>query len=326
MMITNEMKIGWKACRRQVYLLAEYEQDTGPYSADMSDFARGYKYMAKSFAKAFNAFEAEDCDFLREAALSSAHPAPAQEVEVKPLIWSWNDFLDAWEADTAIGRYQAWQINNVGVVKFPHAADGRIVDGAIDAAKAAAQQDYESRIRSAIVSPASAPADANGLPTDAEFDKLAQQVGMRFVPNDKLRHNLTNVTQSLASRPPELRGPFESSATKQEPAAWRGKMSADDQWCLSKRELSHDHFPIQEPLYTQPATDKLALAREALRPLAAVADFMDLETEGFDMTDKLSLVYKNEEGEETTHIQDFELRVFYAARAALSTIEESEHA
>lgn len=89
-----------------------------------------------------------------DAALSSAHPALAQEVEVKPLIWAWNDFLDAWEADTAIGRYQAWQINNVGVVKFPHAADGRIVDGAIDAAKAAAQQDYESRIRSAIVSPA----------------------------------------------------------------------------------------------------------------------------------------------------------------------------
>lgn len=86
MMITDEMKIGWNACRRQVYLLAEYEQDTGPYSADMSDFARGYKYMAKSFAKAFNAFEAEDCDFLREAALSSAHPAPAQEVETDGLV------------------------------------------------------------------------------------------------------------------------------------------------------------------------------------------------------------------------------------------------
>jgi hypothetical protein len=82
----------------------------------------------------------------------------------------------------------------------------------------------------------------------------------RGLARDRLRHNLTNVAQSLASRPPELRGPFESSATKQEPAAWRGKTSADDQWCLSKREM---HFSIQEPLYTQPDTDKLALAREA---------------------------------------------------------------
>lgn len=65
--INDDMKLGWNACRRQVYLLAEHEQDTGPYADDMSDFARGYRYMAKSFARAFRAFEAEDCNFLNEA-------------------------------------------------------------------------------------------------------------------------------------------------------------------------------------------------------------------------------------------------------------------
>jgi hypothetical protein len=81
MKITDEMKIGWNACRRQVYLLAEHEQDSGPYAAEVGDFARGYKYMAKSFAKAFNAFEAADCDFLNAAALEVALPHITEEQE-----------------------------------------------------------------------------------------------------------------------------------------------------------------------------------------------------------------------------------------------------
>jgi hypothetical protein len=85
MKITDEMKIGWNACRRQVYLLAEHEQDSGPYAAEVGDFARGYKYMAKSFAKAFNAFEAADCDFLNAAALEAALPHITEEQE--PVAW-----------------------------------------------------------------------------------------------------------------------------------------------------------------------------------------------------------------------------------------------
>jgi hypothetical protein len=75
--ITDEMKIGWNACRRQVYLLAEHIQDRKSIGAVDTDFERGERYMAKRFAKAFNAFEAEDCDFLIEAANAAAlaaHP------------------------------------------------------------------------------------------------------------------------------------------------------------------------------------------------------------------------------------------------------------
>lgn len=69
--ITEDMRIGWNACRRQVYLLAEYEQaKTGE-----TDFERGCRYMAKSFAKALNAFEADDCDFLQEATAQLVSPA-----------------------------------------------------------------------------------------------------------------------------------------------------------------------------------------------------------------------------------------------------------
>lgn len=80
MEITDEMKIGWNACRRQVYHLAEHIQDRIPISGDIfTDFERGERYMAKGFAKALNAFEAEDCDFLKEAALAAA-PASAEPV------------------------------------------------------------------------------------------------------------------------------------------------------------------------------------------------------------------------------------------------------
>jgi len=73
-MINDDMKTGWNSCRRQVFMLAEHEQELGPYSKDQGEFARGYRYMAKSFAGAFCSFEAEDCDFLRAAALAA--PAP----------------------------------------------------------------------------------------------------------------------------------------------------------------------------------------------------------------------------------------------------------
>lgn len=65
--INDDMRLGWNMCRRQVYLLSEHEQDTGPYADDMSDYARGYRYMAKSFGRAFRAFGPDDCDFLIEA-------------------------------------------------------------------------------------------------------------------------------------------------------------------------------------------------------------------------------------------------------------------
>lgn len=74
------------------------------------------------------------------------------------------------------------------------------------------------------------------------------------------------------------------------------------------------------PLYTHPVPGQgeVERLRKALRPFADVADFMDSETDGFDMSDKLALVYKNEDDEEVAHITDFELRTFYEASAALS--------
>lgn len=61
---------GWNACRKQVYLLSEdYIERTHPLKgADTveGNFYRGQYDVAKSFAKAFNAFEAQDCDYFKQ--------------------------------------------------------------------------------------------------------------------------------------------------------------------------------------------------------------------------------------------------------------------
>lgn len=69
---------GWNACRMQVYLLSEdYIERTHELKGTAtveSNFYRGQYDVAKSFAKAFTAFEARDCDYFKQidiAALSA---------------------------------------------------------------------------------------------------------------------------------------------------------------------------------------------------------------------------------------------------------------
>ncbi|NTG61797.1 hypothetical protein G6L45_16065 [Agrobacterium rhizogenes] len=61
---------GWNACRRQVYLLSEdYTERTHALKGVDTvegNFYRGQYDVAKSFAKAFSAFEAKDCDYFKQ--------------------------------------------------------------------------------------------------------------------------------------------------------------------------------------------------------------------------------------------------------------------
>jgi hypothetical protein len=79
---------GWNACRRQVYLLSEdYTERTHALKGVDTvegNFYRGQYDVAKSFAKAFSAFEAKDCDYFKQidrAALG------AGTVEQEPVAW-----------------------------------------------------------------------------------------------------------------------------------------------------------------------------------------------------------------------------------------------
>lgn len=64
---------------------------------------------------------------------------------------------------------------------------------------------------------------------------------------------------------------------------------------------------------------ELKRLRDALKPFAAVADYMDEDTGGFDPEDEFVLIYKAmiESGDTSWSAGTFLLRHFYEARAAL---------
>ena len=96
----------------------------------------------------------KDQNELMRAALSAAlseQTLPVR-VEIKELEWSDGAPGTYKEiAESPFGHYSVWEINGTACWSPWKAGSGFIVDGGLEAAKAAAQQDYETRIRSALV-------------------------------------------------------------------------------------------------------------------------------------------------------------------------------
>ncbi|QWY83496.1 hypothetical protein [Rhizobium phage RHph_X2_28B] len=92
--LEDAAEAGWNACRRQVYLLSEdyIERTHALKNAETveGNFYRGQYDVAKSFARAFNAFEARDCDYFKQIDFSalSSPPQPEQPVSV---VGGWHD-------------------------------------------------------------------------------------------------------------------------------------------------------------------------------------------------------------------------------------------
>lgn len=86
------------------------------------------------------------------AALSALEAEAGTAVKVKALEWVKHPVAEAWRADTMLGTYQVW----VGVMSPAWQFDGLLgerineLSGTEAEAKAAAQSDYERRIRSAL--------------------------------------------------------------------------------------------------------------------------------------------------------------------------------
>jgi hypothetical protein len=79
---------------------------------------------------------------------------PAAEPAVKPLEWR-AGIAGSYTviADTVLGQYSAWHIETNGFWRTPGGRFGKLCGSTLEAAKAAAQSDYEQRIRSALVDP-----------------------------------------------------------------------------------------------------------------------------------------------------------------------------
>lgn len=72
-------------------------------------------------------------------------------VKVKPLEWEEGNPGSYTEiAESPFGHYSVWEINGTGCWSPWKQGSGSIVDGGLAGAKAAAQADFEARIRSAL--------------------------------------------------------------------------------------------------------------------------------------------------------------------------------
>jgi len=123
----------------------------------------------------------------------AAMPGPA--VKVKPLEWVLYRTKGYWCANTTAGRYIAWEIEDGALFCWnPEANSSDTVYRSLQAAKAAAQADYEARILSALT-PAPDLASENErlmaalLECDEYFDNRADadcdQDG--YIPNDEMK-------------------------------------------------------------------------------------------------------------------------------------------
>jgi hypothetical protein len=88
-----------------------------------------------------------------DATLAALAPQQAAPVPgVKALEWVKHPATEAWRADTDIGLYQVWAVRGISWEFSARVSDGGTAES-VDAAKAAAQVHYNSRILSALATP-----------------------------------------------------------------------------------------------------------------------------------------------------------------------------
>jgi hypothetical protein len=236
------------------------------------------------------------------AALSSAHPAPAQEVEIRPLEWSRNE-MGTWYAASAVGTYLVnqgrwWRKDRTPLIDV----------GDDELAKAAAQHDYESRIRSAIVSPARAATD---IQIETSIDTMREEA-LRYVKRLGWTHNSKFSLHSVV----ELLAAFGKQASD-------GMFGCGYPECGCCHDAACEDAIKQHPDFAPPATDKLALARKALIPTKCTScdGKGGFEDTTYDRTGAWVSCNLCQGAGET-----YDMRSVKKVRVALSTIEESDHA
>ena len=88
---------------------------------------------------------------IRELEAENAALREARGVRVKPLVWLCHqDPKDTSEARTQVGSWTVWEINGSAYCYGPNDTCGKPCEGGLEAAKAAAQADYERRILAAL--------------------------------------------------------------------------------------------------------------------------------------------------------------------------------
>lgn len=115
------------------------------------------------------------------------------EVKVKPLIWEQN-FSGTWYAESVIGNYAVWD----GYFRPPTQNAGIPAGAKLDETKAAAQADFEARIRSALLPDVSGMGEATVTLTKSQMDGLLM-AAFPFATDDERQKNLAS---AISATPP----------------------------------------------------------------------------------------------------------------------------
>jgi hypothetical protein len=131
------------------------------------------------------------------SALRAASVKAGEVVAVKPLEWekiTWERY-PKFKAVTPTGDYWVWELAGIGYWS-QHSLIGREVHGTIDDAKAAAQSDYEARIRSALVVEPAAPTASVGAMREA-LEQALERMKMAVDWWNKGGHSLPQMSAAI---------------------------------------------------------------------------------------------------------------------------------
>ncbi|QNQ62481.1 hypothetical protein IB024_01610 [Brucella sp. 6810] len=130
-------------------------------------------------------------DYADKTLSQTTLPFLTVQVAVKKLEWFPLDLPNTVYAHSAFGMYTTWEIDGVGFFRKEGGYGGLKVDGDLEAAKAAAQADYEARVMSALE-----PSAARELALEE-----AAQVAEKFRNKDWIAHDMRTGLFPKQSKP-----------------------------------------------------------------------------------------------------------------------------
>jgi hypothetical protein len=229
-------------------------------------------------------------DFARLDALAAPvdHPEVVG-VKIKPLEWVKHPTVEAWRAETLVGLYQVWAVKGISWELSARESTGGKAE-TIEAAKAAAQQDFETRIRSALT--------AASLPERVADDSYPD-------PSD-----LVAVNKALRQQVSELCAALQPSDS---PALEAG--------VATHRHVKSGHLVRVIGVGKSKGGREMTEAAELIEPKDLVAHVCSVAI-GYGVTgrDDLKLEYEEARKELYAHIETLEARVATLS-AALVRIE-----
>jgi hypothetical protein len=180
---------------------------------------------------------------------------------VNGLQWEWEEFRGVWKAPSVFGEYTCWVIGEYGCFKRDDERLGRQGGSNEAEAKAAAQLDHDTRIRSADI--------AELVANARKYIALGQSMGVR----GENASNIYNIAERLANALEALGGVEPATPAEADPAAWLWRVKKNNEWQPWEIAIGidpndwlwHDYWQDleNEPLYSAATLAKVTAERDS---------------------------------------------------------------